>query len=140
ISSTVTPLLRAPLTCSLISGARFKAVSIARFIKLRVFRSSVPSPQAQPHAHAVVARWKDIMNSSARAIEASTYSGPSTSRRIGMPFWNRASSSAISFSLLQPVAGTLRAADALALLVEPDRCQVLVDIMARANLPAFDIA
>jgi hypothetical protein len=30
----------------------------------------------------VVARWNDIMNSSARAIEASTYSGPSTSRRI----------------------------------------------------------
>jgi hypothetical protein len=57
-------------------------VSIARFIKLRVFRSRVGSHQAQPHAQAVVARWNDIMNSSARAIEASTYSGPSTSRRI----------------------------------------------------------
>src|SRR6516162_10686512 len=53
-------------------------------------------PHAQPHAQAVVARWNDIINSSARAIEASTYSGPSTSRRIGMPFWNRASSSAMS--------------------------------------------
>src|SRR3954470_24947492 len=38
------------------------------------------------------------MNSSARAIEASTYSGPSTSRRIGMPLLNRASSSAMSCS------------------------------------------
>ena len=28
----------------------------------------------------------------------------------------------------------------VALLVEPDCCQVLVDIMARAHLPAFDIA
>src|SRR6516165_5116318 len=63
---------------------------------LRVFRSRVPSPHAQPHAQAVVARWNDIMNSSARAMEASTYSGPSTSRRIGMPLWNRASSSAMS--------------------------------------------
>jgi hypothetical protein len=38
-----------------------------QFIRLRVFRSSVPSPHAQPQARAVVARWNDIMNSSARA-------------------------------------------------------------------------
>src|SRR6266404_8842871 len=53
-------------------------------------------PPRPAHAQAVVARWNDIINSSARAIEASTYSAPSTSRRIGMPFWNRASSSAMS--------------------------------------------
>src|SRR5207302_10141888 len=62
----VTPFLSAPLTCSLISGARLSAVSIAKFIRLRVLRSKVGSPQAQPHAQAVVARWNDIMNSSAR--------------------------------------------------------------------------
>src|SRR6202030_306849 len=45
------------------------------------------------------------MNSSARAIEASTYSAPKTSRRIGMPFWNRASSSAMS----SPSRNSLRA-------------------------------
>jgi len=81
---------------------------MARFIKLRVLRSSVGITQAQPYAQAVVARWNDIMNSSARAIEASTYSGPSTSRRIGIPFWNRASSSAISIFLLQTVARVIR--------------------------------
>ena len=58
ISSTVTPLFSAPLTCNLISGARFSAVSIARFSRLRVLRSSVGSPQAQPQAMVVVARWK----------------------------------------------------------------------------------
>jgi hypothetical protein len=32
--------------------------------------SSVASPHAHPQAHDVVARWNDIMNSSARAIDA----------------------------------------------------------------------
>ena len=72
ISSTVTPLFSAPFTCSLISGVLPSAVSMARFSMERVLRSSVGSPQAQPQAQAVVARWKDIMNSSALAIEPST--------------------------------------------------------------------
>src|SRR3954470_13759825 len=101
ISSTVTPLVSAPLTCSLISGARFSAVSIARFSRLRVLRSSVGSPQAQPQAMVVVARWKAIMKSSALAIDASTYSAPSTSRRIGRPLSNRALSSDMVFLLVQ---------------------------------------
>src|SRR6185436_16882104 len=60
---------------------------------------------AQPQTQAVVARWNDIMNSSARAIDASTYSGPSTSRRIGIPFSNSASSSAIFLPSCNPGAG-----------------------------------
>jgi hypothetical protein len=38
----------------------------------RVLRSRVGSPQAQPQAQVVVARWKAIMKSSALAMEPST--------------------------------------------------------------------
>ena len=46
--------------------------------------------EAQPQAQVVVARWKDIMKSSALAIEPSTYSAPSTARRMGRPLSNSA--------------------------------------------------
>src|SRR3984885_11943926 len=68
---------------------------MARLSRLRVLRSSVGSPHAQPHAQEVVARWKVIMKSSAFSIEASTYSAPSTARRMGKPLSNNALSSDI---------------------------------------------
>jgi hypothetical protein len=52
----------------------------------------------------VVARWNDIMNSSARAIEASTYSGPSTAPDRHA-FLEQSVVVSHVFSLLQAVAG-----------------------------------
>jgi len=93
ISSTVTPLLSAPLTCSLISGGPVQGSEhrqVHQAAGLSVECSIPPSP-----CPGCGRPLEDIMNSSAPAVEASTYSGPRTSRRIGMPFWNKASSSDI---------------------------------------------
>src|SRR5580658_10590634 len=97
MSSLVSPLLMAPLTCALSSCGRFSALIIARFSMLRVLRSRPGRPQISPQQYSVTNSCSGRLKSSAVEIALSTYSAPSTSRRIFRPFSN------ISFSTCSPL-------------------------------------
>src|SRR5580658_182603 len=91
ISFFVSPLLIAPFTCALISCGRFSV--------LRVLRSSPGRPQHSPQQYVVTNSCNGRLKSSAVFSALSTYSAPSTSRRIFRPFSN------ISFSTCSPLFG-----------------------------------
>src|SRR3984957_13398542 len=88
----------APLTCAFTSCGRFKAEIIARFSMLRVLRSSPGRPQHSPQQYVVTNSCSGRLKSSAVFSALSTYSAPSTSRRIFRPFSN------ISFSTWSPLS------------------------------------
>src|ERR1700729_4263093 len=102
MSFFVRPLLIAPLTCALTSCGLFSAEIIARFSMLRVLRSSPGRPQHSPQQYVVTSSCSGRLKSSAVFSALSTYSAPSTSRRIFRPFSN------ISFSTWSPCAKLFR--------------------------------
>src|SRR5208337_299763 len=87
-SSLVQPLCKAPRRCSSTSWGRFRAVSMARLIRLRVLRLRPGLVQTAPQQYSVTNSCKGRLKSSAWEMAASTYSAPSTSRRTLRPASN----------------------------------------------------
>src|ERR1039458_3869809 len=93
ISSRVTPLLNAALTCIRNSSPRFKATIIASVSRLRVWRGRPGRAHISPQALRVMKSWKSRLKSVVAATARSTCSSPRTERRIFMPCWKRLVSS-----------------------------------------------
>src|SRR5215207_1228108 len=99
ISSRVTPLLSAPLTCTFSSWGRLSALIIARLIRLRVLSESPSRPQHHPQQYSVASSCIGMLKSSAVLKAFSTNSLPSTAFRISSPLSNVALSM-VSFDAL----------------------------------------
>src|SRR3546814_7984210 len=65
ISSLVTPLVSAPLTCDASSWCWLMAVSMAKLSILRVLNGRVVSPQISPQQYSVTSFCMGLLNSSA---------------------------------------------------------------------------
>src|SRR6185436_12506492 len=88
ISSRVTPLLSAPLTCTFSSCGRLSALIIARLIRLRVLSGSPSRPQHHPQQYLVANSCIGMLKSSAVLNAFSTNSFPRTALRISSPLSN----------------------------------------------------
>ena len=84
----LTPLRSAPCTWILNSCGRLRAESIARFNMLRVFFGNSSRPHTAPQQYSVTSSCSGMLNSSAAAMDFSTYSLPRTDLRISRPLSN----------------------------------------------------
>src|SRR5436190_2735112 len=91
ISSLVRPLFRAPLMCSFSSCSLPSATSMPRFSTERILRGSPGRFQMSFQQYVFSSSTNSSLNSSTCPIALSTYSAPSTARRVCKPFLARSS-------------------------------------------------